>query len=508
MRLFCGCDDPGTAKAFRDEAGFTTVGMVISLLVTLSLVFSAAQVYRLNAAASEVQNVADAAALAAQNEVAEFMIVVRACDAVVLSLSLTGIVATGLGVAALCTPATAPASDALLKAGREIARARDGFAEKAAAGLNRLQRALPFLAAANAASVASANDRGSSSYLALAVLAPSEGEEIAVGRSAAASELQDAVEQDAEDLKQAADEAERAAEAANEAKRRAFERDCGANPSYCMYERASSLALLAGADNPLFSSVDAWSFSVALERAQAYYPARLAREVPTGSSVEEQARSALRTRFYAFAVEEVGRGYVRETDGSFEASFPHLPENTEEMRATRLYTESAYPVTSDGAGGAVMHAWSGCPAASGASSTGSIAQMESGAYPPCDRCGFTAASMGKVAAASTSIQNGFEYHYEAVADAADDYVKARAELDPLTAEVKRQAGGLLDQAEEALGAAASMRIDAPPPRRVRLGGPCGEQGSGSALDRVRELVRPGGGHVGNPGRRLVRDARR
>ena len=463
MRRPVGRGVLGRKNVFQDEAGFTTVGMVIALLLTLSLVFSAAQVYRLNAASSEVQNVADVAALAAQNEVAEFMIVVRACDAVVLTMSLSSLVATGLGVAALCTPATAPASETLIKAGRDIARARDAFAEKAAAGLGRLQRALPFRAAANAASVASANDRGPSSYLALAVLAPTEGEEIAVGEAAGSAELEDAVEQDAEEVRQAAEAAEEAAGRANEAKLRAFERDCGANPSYCMYERASVLASLSGTDNPLFSNVDAWSFEVALKRAQAYYPARLAQEAPADASVEEQARSALRKRFYAFAVEEVARGYVREDGDSFEALFPHLPRNTEEMRATRLCTEAVYPVAPGASGSPVMHAWEGCPAASGATSYGSIAQMEAGSYPVCSRCGFTASSMGKVAAASTSIQNGFEYHYEAVADAADEYVQARAELDPLTAEVKRRAGGLFDRVGEALGAAASMRIDARPP---------------------------------------------
>ena len=130
--------------AFHDEEGMTTVGMVLSLLVTLALVFSAGQAYRVGSASSEVQNVADAAALAAQNEVGEFMIVVRVCDAAVLSLSLTSLVATGLGVAALCTPATASASETLLKAGRDVAYARDRFAEKAADGLDRLQRLLPF----------------------------------------------------------------------------------------------------------------------------------------------------------------------------------------------------------------------------------------------------------------------------------------------------------------------------------------------------------------------------
>ena len=44
---------------FRDEHGFTTTSMVLSLLVTLSLLFATAQVYRVNSAAAEVQDVAD-----------------------------------------------------------------------------------------------------------------------------------------------------------------------------------------------------------------------------------------------------------------------------------------------------------------------------------------------------------------------------------------------------------------------------------------------------------------
>ena len=243
--------------AFHDEEGMTTVGMVLALLVTLALVFSAGQAYRVGSASSEVQNVADAAALAAQNEVGEFMIVVRVCDAAVLSLSLTSLVATGLGVAALCTPATASASETLLKAGRDVAYARDRFAEKAADGLDRLQRLLPFLAAANAASVASANNGASSSYVALALLVPASGKKIAVDGAAELEDVAEAVGDEADEVRQAADEAERAAERANEAKRRAFEHDCGLDPSYCMYERASALAGMSGSENPLFRSVDA-----------------------------------------------------------------------------------------------------------------------------------------------------------------------------------------------------------------------------------------------------------
>ena len=451
-----------------EKDGFSTLGMVVALLVTLSLLFSAARVYRVSSASADIQNVADAAALAAENEVAEFMIVVRVCDAVVLSLSLTGLASYGLGIVALCVPGAAGVGEKLIEMGGKVMDARDAFADKAANGLNQLQKALPFLAAANAATVASSNNGSSlgAEYLALAVLVPTEGEKIGIDSVEEADKLEKAVDEQADDLERAAKEAEEAAQEANEAKMRAFSRDCGDDPSYCMYERARTLSSIEAADNPLYRSVDAWSFSVPLKRAQAYYASRLAEEAPEGASVEEQARSALRERFYRFASSEVGRGYVHETEGSFDAFFPQLPKNTDEMRLTALYTETAYPVTMDSSGSPVMHAWAGCPQAGGATARGSIAQMEAGGYAMCPACGFTAASMGKVAAASTSIENGFEYHYVAVAQAAEDYQKARARLDPRTAAVKNQAQGLLDLCKQALEQVGGQRIDAAPPGRL------------------------------------------
>lgn len=447
-----------------DEDGFSTPAMVVALMLTLSLIFSTAQVYRVSTASAGIQDVADAAALAAQNEVAEFMIVARVCDAVVLSLSLTGIVSIGLGIAALCTPVTAPASERLISIGFDVFKARDSFSKGAAKTLNALQKALPFLAAANAASVASANNGAASGseYLAVAFLAPGTGAEIGIADIEGADELEAGIEADRDRIEEAGRRAEEAAQKAAEAKRRAFERDCGANPGYCMYERAETLAGMTGSDNPLFRSAETWSFSVALERARAYYPRRLAIEEPQGSSVEERARSALRERFYRFASEEVARGYVRDDGETFDAYFPELPSNAEEVRATSLYTEAVYPVTNGGAA-PVMHAWDGCPGAAGAGSFGSIADLDAGGFETCALCGFSSSSLGRVAAASTSIDNGFEYHYEAVAREARLYKQARDELAPSAQEVKDLAGGLIRECGEVATQAASVRIHVEPP---------------------------------------------
>ena len=452
---------------FVDEYGFTTVGIVLALLITLSLIFTTAQVYRINSAAAEVQDVADAAALAAQNQVAEYMLVVRTCDAVVLSLSLTGIACCGLGVVALCVPAAAPLSSELLSASKAILAARDQFSSRATDVLTKLQEALPFYAALCAAGVAAENNGGAfeQNYIAVAIMLPATGEVVGGSEGDSSNELIEDIEEQSDEIRQKAEEAQEAAEEANRAKERAFARDCGDNPSYCMYERADHLAGLSSSDNPLYASVDDWSFSVPLERARKYYAVRLANEAPADDSLDEQMRSALRTRFYRYAVNELEQGYVVETDDHFEAYFPRFPSNTQEMRMTSLYTEEVYPVTEGENGKIVVHGWTGCPEAAESLERCSIQYMEQVEHDVCPVCGFTAASMGSVAAASTSIENGFEYHYEAVADEAFLYEKARREADEPSEEVKERVNELLDQLEDVARSAAGKRIDMNPPGR-------------------------------------------
>ena len=171
--------------------------------------------------------------------------------------------------------------------------------------------------------------------------------------------------------------------------------------------------------------------------------------------------SRLNQRFYAYAAKEVARGYVREGD-SFEALFPHLPANTAQMRGTELFVQAVYPVSvTDGS--PTLHAWDGCPKAAGYTFRASLHDMEAGAWETCSECGFTAASLGKVAAASTSIGNGFEHHYEQVALAAEDYQKALEEGAPAKREAKSRVSKLLDQLRDACSSVGSFRIDADPP---------------------------------------------
>lgn len=202
------------AQAFslHDEDGMTTVGMVVSLLLALSMIFSSAQVYRIQSVSSRVQSVADAGALAAGNVVAEFMVAVRVCDSVALSLSLTSLTSTGLGVVACCVPGGQGVGAKLLEAGVRVADARDSFSKTASEGLTRVQKALPFLAAASAASVAQGNGSNGSDYTALALLVPDSAEDIRVSQEDARAKQarEDAIGQ-AEEVKELARRAEEAA---------------------------------------------------------------------------------------------------------------------------------------------------------------------------------------------------------------------------------------------------------------------------------------------------------
>lgn len=453
---------------FRDDQGFTTLGMTVSLLLCLSLILSSVQVYRINSASAAIQDTADAAALAAQTEVAEFMVAAQVCDAVLLSLSLASSVSAGVGVACLCTPFTAPLSSGFVEAGKTFAQSKSSFSKTAKTGLQAYQRALPFIAAARAAAVARSNSaQGTFDYHAVAVCLPLQGEDIDIADDAAATEaLFDQIEGESEQIKQASEEAENAAQEALEAKRRGFEADCGGSDAdaYCMRERASSLAGMAGVANPYYASVDTWSFSVALERARAYYRERLNNERPVSESASDQSQSAVRRIFYQYACQELGKGYVRETESSFDAHFPVLPKNMKQMRQCDLYGAALFPVTSGG-DALVMHGGKGCSCAAGYTRLGSVQELETNAdgFEVCPACGFVPESLGNVAAATSSVKTGFEYYYLRVSQAASEYQKAREELDPFTSQTKSAAQTLFDACKEYAKNALNDRIQVSPP---------------------------------------------
>ena len=83
-----------------DDGGYTSLSVALSLLLSLTLAFGAAAAGWMMARSSEVQEVADASALAAEQVVARYSTVAQVSDACVLSMGLTGVLVLGAGLVA------------------------------------------------------------------------------------------------------------------------------------------------------------------------------------------------------------------------------------------------------------------------------------------------------------------------------------------------------------------------------------------------------------------------
>ena len=458
----------GTRSLLFDERGFSTIGMALAMIITLALIFTAAQVQQLSSASAEIQEVADSAALAAENEVAQFYLLAQICDAVLLSQTLAVMLTYGAGLVFLCVPFMQGLGQDLLAIGESLLSARSDFYKAATQSLNTLQDALPFLAMGKASLViaANANPHLGTSYAGLGILLPLQGQDIVASDLQGSEALAQEIRQSGDSIADEARKVEELAAEANEAKERAFMADCGANPEYCMYQRASTLAGMTGSENPLYSTVDTWSFSVALQRARAYYAKRYEQEAPASDDVMEQARSVLRKNFYAFAVDQMQEGYVHEDEArGFSANFPLMPKNTEEMKGTVLYSQEVYPL-SELNGKTVMHAYDGCPGIGTIAGRGSLAARDRQNMPECPYCHLTSASMGKVASASTAIENGFEYHYNIVAEAAKEYQEKQGDYQQEASGVKQTVSDLTASLQSLVAQGASQRISVSPPGRV------------------------------------------
>lgn len=437
---------------FRDdEGGFTTVAVAVALVLSLSLVFSAAGATWVAGRSSEVQRVADACALAGENAVAGFSTVVQVVDACVLSMGLTGVIVLGAGLVVSCVPGLSAIGAEVTSAGGRILEARRSFASSAGEGIERLEATLPLLIVANSASCVEANEAGGVSYVGCAIPFPTESRSDFSALEADVDEtglleLSDQMQGVSDEV----DEAQRRADAARE---RAWQADCVTEP-YCLRERAASLAGLGAGENPDYPTVDGWTFGVPLLRARAYYAARLASAHVSGSSAEEITDSACRRAFYEYALEEVRSGsYEEYGDGTVGVDLPSLPRNADQTRGTRLYTDPAWPCTVE-EGARTLHSSTLCPGATGArSGNASLADAEAGAVATCDECRMDIGDMGRVASASTSIANGFEHHWRIIVEASWDYEAARwdeAEAQARLRDLAEQGEGAFEQALEEL----------------------------------------------------------
>lgn len=442
---------------FIEDGAYTTLSSAVVILVVLTLLFSSTAAIWSMSRAGDTQAAADSGALAGANVVASYHTAATVVDASILSLGLAGFATIGTGLVAILIPGAELAAGDMVDTGIEIIKTRNKFAKSASKGLQKIETALPYLVAARATQAVSAQDTEGATYTgtALAVPRTSESDFVALEGSEIST---DVIKDTSKDLERAADELQKASEETAKAKERAWLADCGgSDPASvgscsCMWERARSLAKLSDIENPHYASSVTWEPQVALDRAKAYYRLRLANEAPQGSSVETKAESAARKAFYTYASAEVNRAYITEDGDRTTSYIPLLPRNTDEVRATELYTDAAWP-TSTNDGKTYLHYGTSCPNYKKGTPGGLASVAAYDGQDKCNRCHFGVSSLGAVAAPSTSIENGFEYHFDRFKGALEDYVECRnkeLELMRQTEDEADRAGNAFDEAIKAL----------------------------------------------------------
>ena len=442
---------------FIEDGAYTTLSSAVVILVVLTLLFSSTAAIWSMSRAGDTQVAADSGALAGANVVSSYHTAATVVDASILSLGLAGFATIGTGLVAILIPGAEPVAGNMVDTGIEIIKTRNKFAKSASEGLQKIEAALPYLVAARATQAVSAQDTDSVTYTgtALAVPRTSESDFVALKGSEIST---DAIKDTSEDLEYAAEELRKASEETAKAKERAWLADCGGSDKgsvgsrSCMWERAKSLTDLSGVQNPHYASSVTWEPQVALDRARAYYRSRLANEAPQGSSVEMRAESAARKAFYTYASTEVNRAYITEDGDKVSSYIPLLPRNSDEVRATELYTDASWPASIND-GKTHLHYGTSCPNYKKGTPNGFASVADYDGQDKCSKCHFGVSSLGAVAAPSTSIENGFEYHFDKFKDALEDYVECRnkeLELMRQTEDEADRAGNAFDQAIKAL----------------------------------------------------------
>lgn len=452
----------GIQTFVRDDGGYTVVAMALALLLSITLAFGMAAAHWTMSRAADIQEVADAAAMAGANCVATYATIAQVLDACVLAMGLTGTVVCAAALVVAALPGLQDKAVPIMAAGQKVLQARHDFAHSAAAGMRRLEEALPYLVAANAASCVGANSRGGIVYVGMAApVAPVGGSDYAhLEMGPDATQMQ----ANAHELAEASARKDEAHKRALAAKERAWRADNVDDP-LCMWSRASALTDLGASENPRYPSCVEWEFEYARLRARNYYARRLVTEAPAGGSVDECQRSAARARYYDYAYEALGSMPCIDTDDEVTIALEELPHNTSMVRETRLYTDMVWPCTLEDAG-PTLHYSLACPGALGPyAGDNSLAAVDQGYVLECALCHMDAHAMGNVGNASSNISNGFEYYWRIVVSAARDYERARRDEIQAEQDMRRAAEKGRTSFEQAMDELSLARIKPSPPGR-------------------------------------------
>lgn len=464
-----------------ENGAYTTVAAAVSMLVVLTLVFSSVSAIWVLNRSSDTQTAADVTALSGSNVVASYHTVATVMDACALSMGLAGFALCGAGFVGLLIPSLAPVASSSIDTGVRLLDYRNSFITSASRGLATLEDALPFLVAAAGTKTAAAQKMGELNVTgtALAVPRTSDSQFPALKGLGIAT---DGLSSAAQSLEEIAKQLDEATQQTQNAKRAAWLADCGRD-GYNMQERAARLTALDETENPDYASSITWDPAAGIMRSQAYYTWRSLNEEPTEPGLDGEINSEMRRIFYLYAADSLQDAFLTESASGVSYDVPLLPGNVVEMRTTKLYTEPMWPTTIQG-GITTIHYSTLCAAATGTPGPyASLQQAEAGSVATCDGpsgCNFSVTDLGRMPAASTNIDNGYEYHLREYTYALEGYVKARNNELKIERQAQDKALGASQSFEEALGQLSAGRPVIAPPGRYGV----------VALVSIGELVTP------------------
>lgn len=452
-------------ELFRNKEGFTSISIMLALLISLVLIFSSAQLIWTQSRGADVQSIADSASLSGANTVSKYMNMATVLDASVLSLGLVGMSVMGVGLVLSAIPPAAELSGPVLDAGIKTLEARSRFARSAYAGLEKVERGLPFLIAANSVRTIAANaELSGMDYCGIAIPFPYDGSDGSFSHyNDLLSEASDMQESSAK-VKDLSDQAHKEELLANDALLRGWRSDCG-DEKYSLYERAASLAQLRGALNPYYPLSQAWNFSVPLGRARAYYAARLTGNTKEEGGYDGEIRFIAREVYYEYAKELLSTASVYETEDEVHIDLPELPKNTQEIRDTHLYTDARWPLSLQDKKYMLHHSYESAALRSGPAGFGSFAELEAGELELCPYAPFSVSDIGRVAQLTSLVPSGFEYHWRKICEAAKDYELHKNKQLELEHKAKESSKEGLDAFDKALVKLAAPRPKLTPPGR-------------------------------------------
>lgn len=409
-----------------EEYGATTVSVAAALLISLSLCFACAGLLWSFTRNAELQHISDACAEAGAAAVGDYVSCVNLSDAISSSMTLVSSSLLATGLVASCVPGGQIAGETLFHLGQNILRAKNNFVKTAAKGLQQIEKALPLLVNLRSFDAVTKNAEHTR-YIGLAFPFPQTSKSDFSTFDIEENDEGEELEQKRADLARQAQNVDTLQKQMNAAKQEAWEYDCHNTKS--ARECAAHLANLLADKNRDYPQLEGWNFSCALERARAYYDARLSQNKAENQSPEACVDAKCREYFYRYACECMQQSFASEdAHGNVAMNLKELPKNTDEMKATSLYNQPLWPV-SDENGIHVLHGYDECPGiTTGIIAYDSLCNFDAGTCQECSICHMRSSCLGKVGSASTNIDNGYEYFWDHIVQASKKYQNAQNEL--------------------------------------------------------------------------------